>query len=88
MIPSYFTGMLPNMSTAVGTRSLPFFIKHEFRVRPVPAASTDKDEIHIREDAEAAVSAELGLELVPEIGGLVIEEFCGPPLRHRFMRFR
>ncbi len=73
--------MLPNMSTAVGPRSLPLFIKHEFRVGPVLRISTDQDELHIREDAEAAVSAKLGLELVPEIGGLVVEEFRGHAAR-------
>ena len=58
-----------------GRRGLPFFVEDQLRIDAVLSVSTDQDEIHVCQDSEAAVSPKLALHLIPQVGGLVVQEF-------------
>ena len=51
------------------------FIQNEFRIRSVLPVCGDQNEIHTGKNAEASVSAELRLQLIAQIGHLVIQKF-------------
>ena len=55
--------------------SLSFFINHQFWIFTVFFVGTNQDEVHVGDDAEAAVSAEFAFQLVAEVGCVIVEEF-------------
>ena len=61
--------------------ALSLFVKDELRVGAARFVRADQNEVHVREDAEAPVPAELALQLVPEIRRLVVQKLHVHPVR-------
>ena len=59
---------------------LSFFINHKLGIFAVFLVGADKNEVHIGDDSEASVTTEFALQLIPKIGGVIIEEFDGIPV--------
>ena len=56
------------------------FVKQQLRVFPLRLVGADQEEVHVGQDAEAAVPAQLRLQLAAQIGGAVVQELCRGPI--------
>ena len=53
-------------------RQSAFFVKDELRICALRLVRANQDEIHVCQNAEAAIPIQLGFQLVSEIRGLII----------------
>ena len=60
---------------------LPFLVEYQFGILAVRFISANQNKIHICQNAETAISTEYRLELISEIGGVVVKEFCADTAR-------
>ena len=57
-----------------------FFIDHKLGVCAVLFIGTDEDKVRVCDDTEASVAG-FGFQLISQISGAIIQEFCGISIR-------